>query len=250
MRVRLAGTKGEALLSRWTVLVVVLVLVAAACNSAAGDSPADSDSAGAGAPLECEVDEDPCSQSELSDDVAATGAEPIMGFVWTMEATKTVSFSENTQEQRTGVLTLEFEEGQDIDEPKPRYVVTGGTVTYDGRSRTALGCTYSGGGLTFEVTPDMVPLTKDGFDRNVLIFDTTVTPIEYQGIIQVNGPDYIRTQTCPDSDDAGSVNYGGSSAFMGIVEADHMTVTSPSLIEATFSTGGSVVDQWTITRTK
>lgn len=196
------------------------------------------------------------SGGESDDETPAlvTGSEPIMGFEWTMEATKTVSFPDSGEQQTTGVLTLEFQEGQDVKEPKPRYVVAGGTVTYDGSTRSGLGCTYTGGGMTFDVTPAMIPLTRDGFDRNILIFDTTASPIEYSGIIQIEGPDYIRTQTCPDDDpndeDIFSVNYGGASGFMGVVEADHLTVTSETLIQAGISTGSSVVDDYTITRTK
>jgi hypothetical protein len=34
-------------------------------------------------------------------------------------------------DDETANLTLEFAEGQDANEPHPRYFVTGGTVTYE-----------------------------------------------------------------------------------------------------------------------
>jgi hypothetical protein len=100
----------------------------------------------------------------------------------------------------------------------------------------------------------MIPLTRDGFDRNILTFDTTVTPVEYYGIIQIEGPDYVRTQTCPDNDpndeDTAPVNYGGATGFMGVVEADHRTVVNPTLIQDTILSGASGMDEFTITRVK
>jgi len=193
---------------------------------------------------------------ESDDDTSArvTGSEPIMGYEWVMEATKVISHPDGRELASMAVLTLRFEEGQDVDEPFPRYVVTSGNVTYGDRSASALGCTYSGGGLTYQVTPDMSPPNgEDGRPDSVLIFDTTATPVEYYGVILTRGPDDTVEQDCtaidPDTYGINTVSYGGNVAWMIVNAGDNLTVKDRTLIEARLPEA-SVVYEFTITRTK
>jgi hypothetical protein len=191
-----------------------------------------------------------------SDDVTSaivTGEEPIMGYVWTMQATRIVSHPGGRERASTAVLTLEFEDGQDVNEPHPKYVVTGGTVSYGDRSSSALGCTYSGGGLTYNVTPAPVS-GNDGSSRSALTFDTTVTPVEYFGLIWTTGPEDTVVQDCtalgPDTYSVNTISYGGNVTWLSISETNSLPVADRELIEDTLQPSTGTVNDFTITRTK
>jgi hypothetical protein len=197
------------------------------------------------------------SGGESDDETSATvtGSEPIMGYEWVMEATRIVSHPGGRELASMAELTLEFEEGQELNEPHPRYVVTGGTVTYGDRSGSALGCTYTGGGLTYEVTRDMSPPNgKDGTPGSVLTFDTTVTPVEYFGVIWTMGPDDTVVQDCtaidPDTYGINTVSYGGNVAWMVVNAGDSLMVTDRRLIVARLQPSTGLVCDFTITRTR
>jgi len=241
---------------RWTVLIIAVALVAAACSSTSDDSLQDSQSAESSADStlpECDPLESGCGGGS-EETVPAASVVPIMGFEWLMDATLVVDLEGGRKLTSTALLTLEFEDGQDANESTPRYVVTGGTVTYGDRSGSALGCTYSGGGLTFDVTPDMSPANPAGESApSVLIFDTTVSPVEYRGVIYTRGPDDTVEQDCtdidPDAYGVNTVSYGGNKTWMIVDEGDHLTVMNGELIEATLQRASSVVYEFMITRT-
>jgi hypothetical protein len=187
------------------------------------------------------------SGGESKDETPATvaGEEPIMGLIWEMESTESVH-----RGVKTAKLTLKFEAGQDVNEPHPRYVVTGGTVTYAGVSASDDGCSYSSDQLTFEVTPAMSPPSRDdGFASSVLIFDTTVTPVQYRGVIYTQGPHEVVTQNCPVSG-VNPVDYGGNVSWMIVDASDHLTVEDRKLISDTVNPADGHTISYTITRTK
>jgi hypothetical protein len=196
---------------------------------------------------------------ESDDETPATitGAEPIMGYVWAYEGTNTVGFPDHAPEVATATLTLEFEEGQAFDEPHPRYVVTGGTVTYQPISTSGSGCTYNDPGLTFTVTPEMSPADPEGDQApSVLIFDTTVTPIEYRAVLYTHGPDDTVVQDCtaidPTTYGVNTVNYGGNTTWAIVDMSDHRTVVDQGLIAEKLEPGSAYgyTIEFTITRIK
>lgn len=177
---------------------------------------------------------------------------PIMGRVWHMDATTVVADAAGGL-VASATLTLEFEEGQDNGEPHPRYVVTGGTVTRPPRSGDpGLGCTFSGPGATFEVTPAMSPANPSGNSApSVLIFDTTVMPVEYRGVIYTNGPDDQVVQDCSGIGDgygSNTISYGGSNTWMLVEGEDHLTVTDRRTIDAAIEYAAGYTMTFTITR--
>ncbi len=118
-------------------------------------------------------------------EVAATlsGDEPLMGTTWEFDATHTTSYTgiPNTPYTSTTHLILTFEPGQDPSEPNPRYVVTGGTVTFNW-THTLGECSYVAPSITFDVTDEIA-------NNSVLIFDTTKDPVTYRGFMSTVGPD-------------------------------------------------------------
>jgi hypothetical protein len=120
-----------------------------------------------------------------------TGDEPIMGTEWKFEAVQTFRYSAgipHTPRSANTTLTLRFAPGQSASEPNPRYIITGGSVTYDW-NHSYYECTYSAPVLTFEVTPD-VSLTSQ------LTFHTTSSPVRYSGLIHTFGPQFESSETC------------------------------------------------------
>jgi hypothetical protein len=116
-----------------------------------------------------------------------------MGTVWEMEAVHTSGWTAgsgvpHTPYTATAHLTLSFAPGQSAGEPHPRYIVTGGTVTYD-YNHTYYDCISTAPVLTFEVTEE-VSLESE------LRFDTTVSPVGYSGLIYTQGPEFQVTTTC------------------------------------------------------
>lgn len=134
---------------------------------------------------------------ESDHEVAATvtGGEPIMGYEWVMEATNVYKYSESvpaTPHVSTANLTLTFEEGQAPGEPDPRYVITGGTVTYD-YNHTYFDCTFSAEPVTFEVTDEIA-------GTSALVFHTSTSPVTYTGVISTRGPEFQYQRACEDGD--------------------------------------------------
>jgi hypothetical protein len=76
----------------------------------------------------------------------------------------------------------------------------------------------------------MSPATRsDGFAPSVLVFDTTVTPVEYRGVIYTQGPDDAVLQACPESG-SNTVSYGGKVTWMIVDSGEHRTVIDRKLI--------------------
>jgi hypothetical protein len=128
--------------------------------------------------------------SEHVTDATIGGEGPIMGREWKLEAASTTGWPgiPYTPVTATGNLTLQLAPGQAASEPHPRYVVTGGTVTYD-YNHTYYDCTYSAPVLTFEVTQDVS-------QESELRFDTTTNPVGYTGVIYTQGPEFQVTESC------------------------------------------------------
>ena len=132
--------------------------------------------------------------SEHETGATLAGEEPLMGRVWELEAASTtgwpgIPYTSWTASTR---LTLQFAPGQPGTEPHPRYIVTGGTVTYD-YNHTYYDCTYSAPVLTFDVTPG---ISQD----SELRFDTTTQPVRYSGVIYTQGPEFEVTESCGGGD--------------------------------------------------
>ena len=134
-------------------------------------------------------------ESEHVAGATLTGAQPpIMGTTWRFEATQTtfwIGDVPHTPYTATTTLTLTFAEGQDNAEPHPRYVVTGGSVTYD-YNHTNYSCTYSAPVLNFDVT-------NENAGVSFLLFDTTVEPATYRAVMHTLGPTFQVTDSCGDS---------------------------------------------------
>ncbi len=132
---------------------------------------------------------------ESDDEVVATvsGDEPIMGHTWELEAVHTSGWTggiPHTPYTATAHLTLRFAPGQAAAELHPKYVVTGGTVTYD-YSHTYYDCSYTAPPITFEVTEGV---SQDSH----LSFDTAPNPVRYSGVIYTQGPEIQVVESCGD----------------------------------------------------
>jgi hypothetical protein len=137
-------------------------------------------------------------ESQQETGATLVGDEPIMGTIWEMEAVHTSGWTAgsgvpHTPYTATARLTLRFAPGQSATEPHPRYIVTGGTVTYD-YNHTYYECSYNAPELTFEVTEE-VSLDSE------LRFDTTLNPVRYSGLIYTQGPEFEVSETCGDGSD-------------------------------------------------
>jgi hypothetical protein len=124
-----------------------------------------------------------------------SGEQPIMGTVWELEAVQTSGWTggiPHTPYTATARLTLRFAPDQAATEPSPRYIVTGGTVTY-AWTHSFYDCTYSAPTITFEVTPQVSQDSR-------LFFDTTRNPVGYYGVIYTQGPDFESSERCAGGD--------------------------------------------------
>jgi hypothetical protein len=197
------------------------------------------------------------SLGESEHEVAAilTSAGPIMGFVWELRTSRTITTDVfNSSTKVSAVLTLEFAEGQEFDEPHPRYVVTGGTVTYHAVDYydPSGNCAVSAKERSYEATPSNFPVTDT---RNFIEFDTTVTPVLYwNNIITKDGLAHTVTQNCEFSG-VSEVDYGPNILWVNVSPRE--PVTDPYLITGSDSeehvTGivtTQVIREWTITRIK
>jgi hypothetical protein len=122
-----------------------------------------------------------------------TGEEPIiMGTVWEFEAVHTIGYFDGTPHTTWGAttqLTLTFATGQPPTEPHPRYVVTGGSVTFD-YNHTVLSCVHSAPVVTFEANPQTVSVDSE------ILFDTTTDPVGYSGKVFTAGPNVQVSIVC------------------------------------------------------
>jgi hypothetical protein len=139
-----------------------------------------------------------CGSDSASEPNTDGGGEPLMGSVWEMEAVHTSGWTAgsgvpHSPYTATAHLTLQFAPGQSADEPHPRYIITGGTVTYD-YNHTYYDCTSTARVLTFEVTQE-VSLESE------LRFDTTVSPVMYSGLIYTQGPEFQVATSCGEGTD-------------------------------------------------
>jgi hypothetical protein len=131
-------------------------------------------------------------ESKHESGATLTGGEPIMGFEWQLDAVATAGFTENIPKlewSSTARLTLRFAPGQAVSEPHPRYVVTGGSMKYDYTPSPGPYCTFADTSITFEVTPEMSPDAQ-------LVFNTTVDPVQYYGLIYTHGPEFEVPTNC------------------------------------------------------
>lgn len=86
---------------------------------------------------------------------------------------------------------------------------------------------------------------------SVLIFDTTVTPVEYRGVIYTKGPDDQVVQDCSGIGEgygSDTISYGGNDTWMLVDGVDHLTVTDRRSIDATLEYAAGYTMTFTITR--
>lgn len=189
-------------------------------------------------------------ESEHTVGATLTGStEPIMGRTWRFEATQTTFWigTPHTPYAATTTLTLEFATGQSPSDPLPRYVITGGTVTYD-YNHTLEGCTYAADVLTYDVTDQHT-------GTSFLLFDTTADPITYRGVLNTKGPTFPVTESC--SGGTPSIrNHTAFNTWMIInpnearpVSGDMNTITGTYRVQNDFSNSSFVIESnFTITR--
>jgi hypothetical protein len=114
--------------------------------------------------------------------------EPIMGVRWELTGSHSSMFLNLPATPATETATLEFvfAPGQERDEARPRYLLTGGSVTVD-QNHTYGDCSYSADVFTFEVEPDGVSYIE---------FDTTTSPITYSGYVLTRSPEFTVVDDC------------------------------------------------------
>jgi hypothetical protein len=186
-------------------------------------------------------------ESEHATGATLTGEEPIMGSVWELEAVHTSGWSggiPHTPYTATARLTLRFAPGQAPTEPHPRYVVTGGTVTYD-YTHSYFDCTFSAPAITFDVTADVSQDSR-------LVFDVTTSPVRYSGVIYTQGPEFQVAEQCSGGDGSTRthratntwllVNQGESRTVSG----DRRSITGTYRVES--GVGFYIESRYTITR--
>ena len=191
-----------------------------------------------------------CGSDSPSEPNPDGGGEPIMGTVWEMEAVHTSGWTAasgvpHTPYSATAHLTLRFAPGQSASEPHPRYIVTGGTVTYD-YNHTYYDCTSTASVLTFEVTEE-VSLESE------LRFDTTVSPVRYSGLIYTQGPEFQVATSCGEGTDTRTHRAANTWLLLESdqaqpVSSDRRSVTGTDRDET--SVGSYIQVDYTITRTQ
>jgi hypothetical protein len=206
---------------RFLLLAAAIAVTTAACGS---DSPSEPDPGG--------------------------GGEPIMGTVWEMEAVHTSGWTAasgvpHTRYTATAHLTLRFAPGQSAAEPHPRYIVTGGTVTFD-YNHTYYDCSSTAPVLTFEVTEE-VSLESE------LRFDTTVSPVRYSGLIYTQGPEFQVVTSCGEGPDTRTHRAANTWLLLESddalpVSSDRRSISGTDRDET--SVGSYIQVDYTITRTQ
>lgn len=177
-----------------------------------------------------------------------SGEEPIMGTVWELEAVHTSGWTggiPHTPYTATAHLTLQFAPGQSPADPHPRYLVTGGTVTYD-YNHTYFDCTYSAPAITFDVTEEVSLESR-------LDFDATMTPVRYTGLIYTQGPEIQVVESCGDGSSTRTQRAANTWLLVQpgearTVSADRRSVVGTYRTEA--GNGFFIESDYTITRTR
>jgi len=191
-------------------------------------------------------------EGQSDHEVAAelNGDAPLMGTTWEFVASHTTSWTgiANTPYTSTADLILTFAPGQDPNEPHPRYVITGGTVTFNW-THTYGDCSYTADPITFEITEAYA-------NQSVLIFDTTTQPVTYRGYVSTLGPDVKSTEQCGIDGDVSTRMQGSTVSWMHLdpgdeqpVSADNRSITGRYRREVVFTYMTFIQDsQYTITR--
>jgi hypothetical protein len=189
-----------------------------------------------------------CGSDSPSEPNPDGAGEPIMGTVWEMEAVHTSGWTAasgvpHTPYTATAHLTLRLAPGQSAEEPRPRYIVTGGTVTFD-YNHTYYDCTTTAPALTFEVTED-VSLESE------LRFDTTSNPARYSGLIYTQGPEFQVATSCGEATDTRTHRAANTWLLLESDEAlpvspDGQSITGTDRDET--SVGSYIQVDYTITR--
>jgi hypothetical protein len=175
-----------------------------------------------------------------------SGDEPIMGREWEFVSTETFDDPYISPYSSTTHLTLTFAEGQDPKEPHPRYVITGGTVTWDYNFTTGT-CTVTSPVFTFDVTDEMTGISK-------LVFDTTLSSVGYSGELYTNGPEFEVTSYC--GDDTFTQTNRANNNWMEWTAEDGQTVSADRrTISGTYTIlseifNGVIQSNYTITRVR
>jgi len=178
-----------------------------------------------------------------------TGEEPIMGTVWELQAVHTSGWTggiPHTPYTATTRLTLRFAPGQAATEPHPRYVVTGGTVTYD-YNHTYYDCSFSAPAITFDVTDEVSQDSR-------LIFNTTVSPVRYSGVIYTQGPQFQVAEQCGGGDGSTRTQRAANTWLLvepgeaRTVSEDRRSIVGTYRVES--GVGFFIESKYTITRTQ
>lgn len=189
-------------------------------------------------------------ESEHETGATLTGSEPLMGTEWVLEAVQTAGWTAesgvpHTPYTATTRLTLRFAPGQSPTEPRPRYVVTGGTVTFD-YNHTYYNCTSTAPVLTFDVTEQVSQQSR-------LFFDTTVNPVRYYGLIYTQGPDFQVSTVCTSDPDTRTHRAANTWLILEPDEALAVSADRRSIVAIdrdVTSVGSYIETNYTITRTK
>lgn len=185
-------------------------------------------------------------EGQSDHEVIATlgGDAPLMGTTWEFVSTETFDDPYISPYTTTARLTLTFAEGQDPNEPHPRYVITGGMVTWDYNFTTDV-CTVTSPVFTFDVTDEMTGISQ-------LVFDTTLSPVGYSGELYTNGPEFEVTSYC--GDDTFKQTNRANNNWMEWTAEDGQTVSADgTTISGTYTIfseifNGVIESKYTITR--
>ena len=188
-------------------------------------------------------------KSEQTVSAELSGDAPIMGREWKFVATHTTSWTgiANTPYTATADLTLTFAPGQDPKEPHPRYIITGGTVTWNW-THSYGDCTYTTPTVTFEVTEEIA-------NQSHLTFDTTTHPVSYHGFMSTVGPDVESVEQCTGGE-AHTRLQGATNTWMNVdpgkdqqVSADNRSITGTYHSQVDFTHMSFIQEStYTITR--
>jgi hypothetical protein len=185
--------------------------------------------------------------------VDLVSGEPIMGWEWELDYTRTHGHRGlGTAFVTTGKLRFEFDESQLPNEPIPRYRIVGGSLTFEEVSQTDIyGCIYTADAVTYDITPALAPSQVMNiaaeynpwpgrqFATNYLYFDTTTSPVRYFGSIgtEVGGTEgESHTVNCPSSDPH-LVEGSGGVGWFSIAPRNAEPLTARGTIEGTDISG-------------
>ncbi len=132
--------------------------------------------------------------------------EPLMGVRWELTGTYSSVFTHlpSTPSTETATLTFVFDEGQENDEPRPRYALEGGTVQVD-NTHVYGECSFTSDSFSFEVEAE---------DFYGIEFDTTTSPVRYRGYAITQSPSFTRAETC--GEDVSSRDYRVTSVWFDL----------------------------------